>query len=408
MKEPALFKKLYNLERIPRPTYDFDLEAFGDFLKQFDSPQNSMGNVIHIAGTNGKGSVAHILSSILREAGYTVGLYTSPHITEVNERIRINGVPISDYTFRKYEKIIYNAIIQKEKSYRTFFEAMTAQAFMIFRDNETDFAILETGLGGRLDSTNIVYSDIAVITKVGMDHMHILGETLEEIAYEKAGIIKRARPVFSLFNEKSVMKIIRETAKAKKARLHLPDKSLSREKDRFTYRGITYKMKQPGAYQMENAALCIDIASYLGIDPGHIKKGIEQFTIEGRLHRIKSKPDVYIDGSHNAQAIEHTMNEIHKLHPGKDIVVIASFMQDKDFTKSVNIIRGYSEELILTTIPFFRSARKDDYAHLKNITYKKSPAEAYAYALEKYKHNALIIFTGSFYLLQHAIKAVNT
>lgn len=407
MKEPTLFKQLYNLEKQLNPSYDFDLKAFEGFLAELGSPQNGMGRIIHIAGTNGKGSVAHILSSILKEAGYKVGLYTSPHITHVNERIRIGNIPVSDYTFRKYERIVFDAIAKKEKSYRTFFEAMTAQAFLIFRDNQTDFAILETGLGGRLDSTNVVMPEVSVITKIGMDHMHILGSTIEDIAKEKCGIIKEGKPVFSLYNSKSVMNILQRIAKEKHAPVHMPESPIHTENGSFSYRGRKYNIRQAGAYQTENAALCIDIAHYLKIDERSIVRGIEHFSIEGRMQKVLDAPIVYIDGSHNAQAIEQTMTELREMYPKKDIVVIAAFMQDKDFESSVNILRGYSKELVLTTIPFFRAAKREHYKHLDNVTYKRNVRSAYNYVYDKYRHNALILFIGSFYLLQHAIKAVN-
>jgi len=183
------FNSLVDYEKIPG--YDYKLEDFIEFLAKFDSPQKKLNNVIHIAGTKGKGSTAAMISSCLESCGYRVGLFASPHLKRINERIKINSIEISNHQLNKYIKEIKPYINMKTPvGARTYFEVLTTIAFLHFLKKKTDFTILEVGLGGRLDATNVTHPIISVITRIGYDHTNLLGNKLSQIAREKAGIIK--------------------------------------------------------------------------------------------------------------------------------------------------------------------------------------------------------------------------
>jgi len=403
--EPKLFKNLYNLEHKKEKTYDFNLDEYKDFLKEFDNPQKEIGRKIHISGTNGKGSVAEMLTSILVWAGYRVGTYTSPHIREINERIKIDGQKISDSTFKKFEKIIYKKIVSNEHSYRTYFEALTTLAFLYFRKMKTDFSIIETGLGGRLDSTNVIESEISVITKIGFDHTDILGKTLEKITFEKAGIIKNNQNVFTFKQKREILEIIKREAEKKHSNLNIidSDKIVPVKSDLFIFEKKKYTLHQIGSYQRENAALAVKVAESANISYRNIKEGLGNFRIEGRLEIVNKKPMIILDGSHNPQAIERTMEEVRQIFPKKTISVISIFMADKNYRESIGILKKYAEKIIITQIPFFRCAKKSDYKGI-DIDFEMSVKSSLKKAVES--KTDIILFTGSFYLISHAKKEV--
>uniref|UniRef100_A0A7C3N959 tetrahydrofolate synthase n=1 Tax=candidate division WOR-3 bacterium TaxID=2052148 RepID=A0A7C3N959_UNCW3 len=404
MIEPKLFKNLYNLEHKPVKTYNFDLKNFKDFLKEFSSPQKDIGKIIHVAGTNGKGSVVGIISSILKESSFKVGTYTSPHIKSINERIKINGRDISDRDFEKYEKMVYDKIKIRKKDYRTFFEAITTLAFLYFREKKVDYSVIEVGLGGRLDSTNVVENSISVITKIDFDHMHLLGNTLEEISYEKGGIIKENGIVFTFKQEKKVLNVLKSIAKKRKSKIFVIDCSkYKKSKGGFIYKNVFYKFKYPYSYQIENAILSIEVSNFLGLKQRDIKKGIENFNIEGRLEIVSKNPFVIVDGSHNPAAVERSLKELKNLYPTKKINTISIFMSDKDYSKSIDILKKYASKVFLTQINFFRCAKVKDYENIEGVKVFKRPKEAFKKAIER---NSIILFIGSFYLIEKAKKIV--
>ncbi|MDD3803994.1 MAG: bifunctional folylpolyglutamate synthase/dihydrofolate synthase [bacterium] len=402
-----MFKKLYNLEHKIEKTYDFNLESYKEFLKGFNNPQLNIGRIIHVAGTNGKGSVAEMISSILLSAGYRVGTYTSPHIKEVNERIKFNGRKISDREFSLLEKKVYREISKGEKSYRTYFEGLTTLAFLYFEKKKCEFSVIEVGLGGRLDSTNVVQSEVQIITKIGLDHTDLLGNTLEKIASEKSGIIKESSVVFTFNQNDKVMEELRKKASIMHAEIHAIDCEEVKEKSRriFEFEKRSYRINQLGKYQMENAALCIKTAEHLKINRKTIREGVKNFRIEGRMEILSKNPLIIADGSHNPHAIERTMGEIKMLYPKKRITSVSIFMADKDYKKSIEILKKYADKVILTEIPFFRCAKKNDYSHLK-VDFEENPKKALRAALGR--KNSLIIFIGSFYLISEARDSVKS
>lgn len=399
MITPPLFSKLYNLEKQEPRSIDFDLQAFRDFAGSLGNPQDHMGKIIHVAGTNGKGSVCEILSQLLTACGYRTGLYTSPHIKEVNERVRINGEMISDEDFQDIEQHVYGKINGKLKSYRTFFEAITMLAFIYFSKENTDFAIIETGMGGRLDSTNIIHSDAAVITLVDYDHMHILGNTLEDIAAEKAGIIKQGKPVFFFSQDTVVNDVLINTASSLDAPLHMLDRNDILDKgNTFCLNDKQYSISMRAQYQKHNAALSANILSHFNIDNKCIKEAMPDVRVPGRFEIIYNEPVMILDGSHNPSAIETALKESRMHFPDRELFTISVFMQDKDIKKNIDMLKSYADNVALSTIDFFRAAGREHYENIKGIRYHDTLEHAFD-AFYQYHGKKMLLVTGSFYIL---------
>ncbi len=400
MITPPLFSKLYNLEKQEPRSCDFDLNEFLEFSHTFSNPHQNIGKIIHVAGTNGKGSVCEILSQALTLCGYKTGLYTSPHIKEVNERIKIDNISISDNDFLKLERIIFDKIQSKTISYRTFFEAITMMAFLYFEQHKTDFSILETGMGGRLDSTNIVHPDVSVITIIDFDHTHILGNSLEDIAFEKAGIIKEKIPVFSFCQSACINKVIKAQAK----KMHAPFTCVNRKeikhfKNSFSFRGREISTPLNTYYQHENAALAAEILSHFNIEEKQIKHALSKISIKGRFQLISESPTIIIDGSHNPSAIETTLKETRRLFPQKELYTLSVFMQDKDLQSNLSLLNKYADHVLISTIPFFRAANLAHYKEMGNINYFDSLEKAFFYFDSNKNNNSMLLVTGSFYTL---------
>ncbi|MGD9081062.1 MAG: folylpolyglutamate synthase/dihydrofolate synthase family protein, partial [Desulfobacterales bacterium] len=285
------------------------LDTIKGILGALGNPQNDF-NSIHVAGTNGKGSVASALSAILQESGYRVGLYTSPHLVRFNERICINNHQISNLDVIKS----YQAVKHVHHGDRspTFFEFATAMALYAFSRQKVDWAVIETGMGGRYDATNILTPAISIITNVSMEHRDYLGNTLAEIAREKAGIIKQATPVVTAVKQKQARSIVREVARKKSAPLFMLGKDFAvrqHQSGHFSYYGFenTWRqLKTPllGRYQIQNAALALAASELLiknnvPIAPKSIKQGLANTRWPGRLEIVCDKPLVILDGAHN-------------------------------------------------------------------------------------------------------------
>ncbi|MFQ6604804.1 MAG: bifunctional folylpolyglutamate synthase/dihydrofolate synthase [Fidelibacterota bacterium] len=321
-------------------------------LRHCNNPQNHFP-AIHIAGTNGKGSTSALLASILSKAGYRTGLYTSPHLVRFNERVRVNGVPITD-----------DAIIQFVDNYRpaieeiqsTFFETTTALAFSWFAEQNVDVAVIETGLGGRLDSTNVVQPELSVITPVAMDHQHILGLTLRQIAREKAGIIKRKTPVITVRQNKDVAMVIRETAHRKEAsviRVPVPEEiEVVETATRFFLAGERYSVALPGYHQAENASIALTVARTYQpqITQPVIQKGLDTIRWPGRMQCLSRKPLLYYDVAHNAHGIHSMLQTLASIRPSKPVGLLA-LKGDKDIVDIAGVVRGRFSRLIVSSLP---------------------------------------------------------
>lgn len=336
------------------------LERTRTLLAALGDPQRRL-NFVHVAGTNGKGSTCACLASILQAAGYRVGLYTSPFITRFNERFQVNGVPISDDDLCRTTEAIRPAAAAMDQP-PTEFELITALAMVYFLQQRCDIVILEVGLGGALDSTNVIdCPELAVITAIGLDHTRELGDTFAQIAAAKAGIIKEGGTVVSYGQNPVADQVIARVCQEKHARLVLPDWDSLRiqafaptctvmDFGRFT--GL--RLPLLAAYQPYNAAMAITGALLLGergwrISEQAIRTGIETVSWPGRFELLRAAPPFLLDGSHNPQGIRATAESLALRYPGEKWVFLIGVMADKDVSAMLQAIAPLARRFVAVT-----------------------------------------------------------
>lgn len=333
-------------------------------------PQDKL-RFIHIAGTNGKGSCCAFLSSVLLESGYNVGVFTSPHLIKYNERFSFNGEDISDYEFcRVIENVSAKADSIFEQRGFSFFEILTAAAFCWFSQRQADYVVLEVGLGGSLDSTNIIDKAVlSVITAISFDHTAVLGETIEEISKQKAGIIKKNCPVVLYTQGKKVYNVVREICRENNSRLYYADdynieivSSDFRETvfnaffNEKMYENI--KITMNGGYQVKNACnalMCVEALRNEGLTlkPRDVRKGFEKAFISGRMELVKKdKPYVFLDGAHNEGGCKELCAYIKGLKEKYNIrtAILIGVLADKDFTAMLNELEKCVQAVIITKV----------------------------------------------------------
>ncbi len=355
---------LINNERSANNFNNYNLNDIKKLLAIFGNPHKKI-KTIHIAGTNGKGSVAHMLNSIFIASGKKAGLYTSPHLIRITERIKINDKEIPADVLSKYADELFAVLDKNTKLRPTYFDALTLIAFRYFCEEKTDIAIIETGLGGRLDSTNVIHPGVSVITDIALDHMHILGKTIQKIAAEKAGIIKRNSFVVTSNRDKRIQKILLKKSKEMHSELYIMSKDfgtenaeISPDKIKFDF-SIKWKNKKsmqdiraikniglrvPGAFQIANASLTVTASlllrkSGIVITERDIRKGLLAVKIPGRFEMLCRRPLIVFDPAHNPAALKATLEALKARYPRKKYSALVSFMTDKDFTSMFNILR---------------------------------------------------------------------
>lgn len=399
------------------------LDSIRELLELLDNPQDKL-KIIHIGGTNGKGSTSSYISNILASAGYKVGLFTSPHLEKYNESIQINNEEISDEVFGELMSIIKekaDIMVEKGLLHPTTFEILTAIGFLYFDKKNVDYIVLEVGLGGRYDSTNIIKSPIAsVITTIDYDHIDILGSTLSEIAYVKAGIIKDNGIVVSYPQSKEALKVIKDVSRDRNAEFHLCPienikiKKLTEEGSifDFNYEDIYFeelKVSMLAEYQVYNASLALttllilDKKGLLNISEKDIREGLNKSKLPGRLEIAKRNPTLLIDGAHNVQGASNLKKAISLFKYNKLILVIG-ILKDKDVSHMVEILAPLADEVIVTEV---NSPRKLDADKLgeeierynKNTTIEKDVKNAVEKSLNMAGTEDLIIYSGSLYLI---------
>ena len=308
-----------------------------ELMAACDNPQSGLP-VIQVAGTNGKGSVSAIISNILINAGYKTGLFTSPHLVNVNERIRINGVPISNKEIDLFIKS-YKTDIEKYEA--TFFETITALAFYYFKKEDVDIAIMETGLGGRLDSVSICEPLATIITPISYDHMEILGETLAEIAFEKAGVIKKDVVCISAKQNSAATKVLTEKADKVKAPIHfLNGESLP-----------NYDINIPGVTQRENALLAVSALSHINgfiIPEEAVVKGLQTVQWFGRNHILRKNPLVIFDVAHNLESLRCFLEYYDSLKIYGDSVLVIALQARKRIQPIIPRLQSVFQYIICT------------------------------------------------------------
>lgn len=385
------------------------LERIKAMLDMIGNPEKDM-KFIHIAGTNGKGTTSTMLSDILIDAGYKTGLFTSPYVFDFCERIRYNGANIKEDDLAEIVTEIKQAAdkLACEGIELTEFETITAAALLYFKREKCDYAVMEVGLGGRFDSTNIIpCPEAAVITSISFDHTGILGDTIEQIAFEKCGIIKENSCVVttSLQNSKAV-EVIENTAKNKNAKLKIADfnkVSILREGidgTEIIYDGLKYKIPLVGAHQVENAIGVIEAARSIdGISYENIYNGILNTVMHGRMELIKE--NVLIDGGHNEECSLALKAVIEKYLKNKKITAVIGMMADKDCEKYLSNVLPYCDRVIFTKPDNPRSEEPEKLAdtakkYINKISVEINPKIAY-YIAEKESEFTLVC--GSFYML---------
>ena len=325
-------------------------------LEKLGRPQDAL-KFIHIAGTNGKGSCAAMLSSVMKCCGYRTGLFTSPYLARFNERMQVNGKPIGDEALAEIVAQVKPAADAME-DHPTEFEMMTAAAFLWFKQEKCDIVVLETGLGGRLDATNVIAApEAAVIMNIGLDHTQILGDTVEKIAAEKAGIIKPGCDCVLYRQQESVMDVVRERCAALGAGLHIADfDQIHSEFDSlfgqsFTYRGEVYALPLLGANQLRNAAVVLELVEVLrrrgwALDQSDVEHGLYAVSWPGRFELVNDEPCFIVDGGHNPQCAQTVAENLRSYFPDSRRVLLVGVLKDKDYAGIFDALDPVADEYV--------------------------------------------------------------
>ncbi len=365
----ACLDKIYKLGRFG---IKLELDTIANILKFLNSPQKNY-HIIHVAGTNGKGSTATYIASILQKAGFKTGVYTSPHLSRFNERIMIDGKMISDdHVVRAYAAV--DAVdIGKRKA--TFFEIATAMAFYHFSQEKVEWAVIETGMGGRFDATNVALPQVSVITNLSIEHTEYLGHTIKALAYEKGGIIKPRTPVVTGVSQSSGIKMLRQIANENHARIfeYKTDFSIRKDSGRqsYTYSGLNHTFRQiqkplPGDHQKENLSLALAACelvfdqfelydSRYCLDTNLVKSGLSIARWPGRLEQIMDEPMVIVDGAHNRHAAAVLGKYLHRKIRNQCLTMVIGILDDKPYQKMLESLLPLAENIIFTRAKIDRS-----------------------------------------------------
>jgi len=423
---------LNDFERLRIVRYNsenFNLDRMRQLLKKLGNPQDHFRSV-HVAGTKGKGSTCAMIAAMLEAAGYKVGLYTSPHLVDIRERIVVNGDMISQAEFvRRVRQLA--PIVSRLKPTPTYFDVLTALAFKYFADQKVQIAVIETGLGGRLDSTNVIHPEVTAITSISHDHTAQLGSTLGQIASEKAGIFKAGVPAVSVVQDPEAEAVLQKVAAKVGAPLDITGKTIE-----FSYRFESSRMLGPhsriclttpnskfehlavplvGEHQAINCGLALAVIDRLkgrgiAINDSRAMEGLAKVSVAGRMEMLSQNPRVLVDGAHNAASLDAVMRAIGQHIPYDSMVVIFGCCADKDVAGMLERITSGADKVIFTRVDSVRTADPDElaarYVELYGKMAQVAPSleEALAIANRAVTKEDLICITGSFYLVGEAKK----
>ncbi len=353
-------------------------ENLSSLLCRLGNPERAIP-AVHVAGTNGKGSTCRALAQMLTDKGYKVGLFISPHLVTINERIQIDGVNISDDDF----VWAFETVREQFTQHPSFFEVMFAMAAVYFQKQGCDFAVYETGMGGRLDATNVLMPELTVITSVGMDHMEYLGDTIEKIAAEKAGIIKKGIPIIYFRRDETAAKVIEDTAREHGSPIipvekqdyiinHLGNKTIDFSLYSRYYSYCNLVIQKTSLYQVENVSLAVaafyNLMKARNVSDDDIEKGIRtsllRFFWEGRMEEIE--PHIYVDGAHNVEAIGAYIETMSTLHRDDRKILVFAAVKDKEYGAMISMLARQLrwDRIIVTSVD---GSRKADAAKLAQI-----------------------------------------
>lgn len=413
------------LKNFDSVTKDPSLEAMEYFMKEFNTPHKKT-KFIHVAGTNGKGSVCEMINNILVNAGYTVGKYISPHLIKYNERITVNNIEITDQEISDILEVLSEKVDKYNKTHETpvkEFEVVTTLALLYFAKKKCDIVVLETGLGGTYDCTNIAEGMISIITDIGLDHIDILGHTIEEITGQKAGIIKKNNDTIMCFKEK-VTDIIADKCKKENNTLHLVNKedvtnySLNKDYQQMDYKKYkNIKINLKGKCQIYNGAIaleCMEVLREKGyeISEESIRKGLSTVIHKARFETINKEPKIIFDGGHNENAIQNLKATINQYYPKKRKVYIISLLKTKDYKTVIKLLTEDKEGIFIFTTgndenkyvakeELYKEAEK----YIKDNIYAKDLKIAINFAKSTYK-DEIIMIIGSFYVYKDVIRTL--
>ena len=410
-------------------TENFNLDRMRMLLKKLGNPQEHFRSV-HVAGTKGKGSTCTMIAAMLQATGYKVGLYTSPHLVDVRERITINGSMISQADFARLVRTV-EPMVARIKPTPTYFDVLTAIAFKYFAEQKVDLAVIETGMGGRLDSTNVIRPLVTAITSISRDHMAQLGPTLAHIATEKAGIFKHGVPAVTVVQEPQVEEALRKVADKVGVTLDVTGRTIE-----FSYRFESSRMLGPhnriclttpsskfehlavpliGEHQAINCGLALAVIDRLksrgiAINDTRVMEGLSKVTLAGRMEMISETPRVIVDGAHNAASLDALMKAIGQHIPYDSMVVIFGCCADKDVSGMLERITSGADKVIFTRVDSIRSSDPHELAaqyvelYGKMAQVAETLEEAMEIANRAVTKEDLICITGSFYLVGEAKK----
>ncbi|MBP2240604.1 dihydrofolate synthase/folylpolyglutamate synthase [Cytobacillus eiseniae] len=395
-------------------------------MEKLNHPERRI-KTIHIGGTNGKGSTVTYLRNILEEAGCTVGTFTSPYFEQFNERIALNGVPIKDDEIVELANAIYplsEELETTELGGPTEFEIITAMALQYFGHvKPVDLVLFEVGLGGRFDSTNIIFPIMSIITNIGLDHTSILGETYTEIAGEKAGIIKPGTSIITAVKQNEAKQVIENKAIEMKAPFYCLDDQFSIEHHHSTATGEVFTQKTPfqkwsnleismaGRHQIENASLAIMAVELLNkyysflIEDGHVYEGLKNAYWPGRFEVIASHPTTIIDGAHNNEGITALVNELKKRYANKKMTIIFAALSDKKLDQMIMKLDAIADKIIFVEFDFPRASKAEDLFIISknsNKHFSKDWQRALKAEMNTRSAEEILVITGSLYFLSEA------
>lgn len=411
------------LENRNIPLGEFTLDNIKALLEIFNRPQDKL-KIIHITGTNGKGSVASFITNALIENNYSVGKFTSPYITNIREEIEVNREVISEDDFAKLASEVRKEVeeLDKKEIFVSGFEILTSIAYIYFARKNLDFAVMEVGMGGRVDATNVMEKSIPVFCHIALDHANILGDTLEKIAKEKGGIIKENSHVFSYPQAEEAKEKLKSLAKEKSSSFNDFDFdeveiiSSNEFGNRFNFRDYKdLETSLVGDHQAYNAALALMVLDYLRkdykLDKEKIKEGIKKAENIGRIECISRDPLIVVDGSHNLDSIEGIEKSVKKFSYNK-LILGFSLLKDKDHKHILEKIEGLADKLVLTEIDNDRRTDIDllekEFKEIssKEIFAIKNRREAVEKTLDLADQGDMILWCGSLYLIKDIRKII--
>lgn len=398
------------------------LESTEELLRRLGDPQKQFKS-IHVAGTNGKGSVTAMLTNILQTAGYKTGMFVSPSLERFTERVQVNLKEITEFDVARLiskVRIVIDEMLSEGYDHPTEFEIVTALGFLYFAENKVDYTVVEVGLGGRLDSTNVILPVLSIITSIGFDHMEVLGDTLGKIAFEKAGIIKKNIPTVLYPQENEALEVIEAVAKLKSSTLYRVNPQMisinktKLGKQSFDYRFGNLEFKDivinlSGRHQMLNAATVLTAVLALrkqnvNVTDNSIYEGLCSVFWPGRLELLSLRPDILLDGAHNLQGMNALCDTLKEYFCDRKKVLVIGILEDKEYEKMLQNICELFDTVVTTKpdSPRAISAEKLSIVankYCENVLYNEDPKAAIAMARDLAGSEDLLVITGSLYLI---------